>query len=365
MKKYSRELINKYINGDDIDNYSIEELENDKEFMIQVIETTNDKNFYNLCSEKLKKDYSFVKYIIYKFRNNINFICNVADYYLNHSDNELDRTELVIIMTKLIDKRNEQYQEYKVMSEAMSDSKRVQIELAKLKSNDEYANKEIGMGFLLIFDSYNSSKLVLDFYAKKLIEEIFKEYDIDLESMLHKQFGSKEKISKIGINNYMLNFIGVYDSMLASYLSTNINLMKDFYNKINAVLENWNNYSNNDEEKKFNLLFDRVHEYMEPIEFECVFTETDLLYYIGKKLGIIDKIIKYDNINSDMAKEIIDGLDDDFFENTIKLSFKDRIHYNNVKKIMSSIIFSNTIDDKKINQSNNTNKKVLKLNTIK
>lgn len=34
MKKYSKELINKYIKGEDIKNYQIEELEDDKDFMI-------------------------------------------------------------------------------------------------------------------------------------------------------------------------------------------------------------------------------------------------------------------------------------------------------------------------------------------
>ena len=48
MKKYSKELIDKYIKGEDIKNHQIEELENDKDFMIQVIKETNDKNFYNL-----------------------------------------------------------------------------------------------------------------------------------------------------------------------------------------------------------------------------------------------------------------------------------------------------------------------------
>ena len=40
MKKYSKELINKYIKGEDIENYQIEELENNKDFMIQVIKET-------------------------------------------------------------------------------------------------------------------------------------------------------------------------------------------------------------------------------------------------------------------------------------------------------------------------------------
>ena len=38
MSKYCKELIISYINGDDLGNYSVDELENDKYFMMKVIE---------------------------------------------------------------------------------------------------------------------------------------------------------------------------------------------------------------------------------------------------------------------------------------------------------------------------------------
>ena len=60
-----------------------------------------------------------------------------------------------------------------------------------------------------------------------------------------------------------------------------------------------------------------------------------------------------------MAKEIIDGLDDDFFENTIQLSFKDRIHYNNVKKIMISTLFEKNDETTKASETSNHSKKIL------
>ena len=59
MKKYSRELINRYINSEDITIYDIDELENDKDFMMQVISVSGDNNFYNLCSDNVKCDYDY------------------------------------------------------------------------------------------------------------------------------------------------------------------------------------------------------------------------------------------------------------------------------------------------------------------
>ena len=248
MKKFNKKIIDDYINGNDIEDYTIDELENDQEFMMIVIGITNDKNFYNLCSDNLRKNYNFVKFIINKFKTDIDFICKVANYYLKNTDDELLRIELIIIMMKLTETDEKKHAEYLNLSDTIFKTKRVSIEMAK-ELQDEYVSNEIGMGFLLIFDSYNSSKIVLDFYAKKIIEAIFEEYNIDLENMLHQQFNNAEQINKIGINNYMLNFISTYDSMLASYLSTNIELMQDFANKIKNIQKNWNQYNSINEKK--------------------------------------------------------------------------------------------------------------------
>ena len=56
MKNIDASLIEKYINGDDLGEYSIEQLENDKDFMTSVINYTNDVKMYSLCSDELKKD---------------------------------------------------------------------------------------------------------------------------------------------------------------------------------------------------------------------------------------------------------------------------------------------------------------------
>lgn len=361
MKKYNKEIINNYINGLEIKEYSIDELEDDKDFMIQVIELTNDKNFYKLCSEKVKKDYGFVKYLINKFKNDISFICDVADFYIDNTEDEISRIELVIVMLNLTNnKDDEKHNEYETIINTIFTTKRVQIEMGMIKLNDESASDEIGMGFLLMYDSYNSSKIILDFYAKKMIDEIFKEFDIELENVLHQQFNNPEEINKLGINNYMLNFISYYDAMLASYLSSNIYLMKDFKNKIEQVQNNWKTYININEAKRYNLILNKVHEYMEQAEIEGMLSETDLLYYIGNKLGIASKIAKYDGVSSELVEDII-KLDNELVKDALKTSFIDKVHYNNVKRIISSLAFSDENVELIDSASESKEGKVLKL----
>lgn len=46
MKKIDISLVKKYVNGEDLGEFTIEQLENDKEFMMRVISYTNDIKMY-------------------------------------------------------------------------------------------------------------------------------------------------------------------------------------------------------------------------------------------------------------------------------------------------------------------------------
>lgn len=357
MKKYSRELIINYINGNDIEEYDINELENDKLFMKKVIYFSNDEKMYKLCSDELKKDYEFVKYIVLKFQNNIDFITTVADYFLDNSDNELERTELVLIMKDLT-----QNIKYQFMSKVIYEGKRLEIDLCKLKLKDERVSSEIGMGFIYIFDLYNSSDLVLKFYAENIIEDILNEYDIDLEEMLHNNFKTAEKVNEYGLNNFMIKLISLYDQMLASYLQAHLDLLLPIKNKIIKVQKDWNKYEEKKERKRYNMMLERVHNYMK--DANSIFGETELVYYIANKLGVVEKLLKYDRISEEVFDYIRENLSDEYFKDVCKISFTDRMHYHNVKKIMTNILFKKdfeTSEDSVGTDTKNKKCKVLKI----
>lgn len=360
MKKYSKELIDKYIKGEDIKNYQIEELENNKDFMIQVIKETNDKKIYNLCSENVKKDYEMVKFLTLNYNNDLDFITSIADEYLKEIGDSLERIELALIMLDLTSKKgNEQAAKYKMIVDTIFFSKRLEVEICKAKENNDNYSKEVGMGFWYMFDLYNSSDIVMKFFAKKTIEAIFIEYDINLEQVLHSKFKNAEDINLQGINNYMINFLGMYDQMLASYVSTHIELLSDFSNKISNVIDNWKNYDEKDERKRYNDMIEQVHEYME--NTDSVMTETDILYYVAKQLGIVEKLAYYDGISNEFFEDIIEDIDikdldydnDDFVTFTINNSITERKYYLDVKKIMLNSLFGN--GQSKIAKTKDTN----------
>jgi len=351
MKKYENKLIEDYIQGNDIEGYNIEDLENDYEFMINVIEETNDKKMYNFCSDNLKKDYRLVKYLINKYNYDLDYIKNIADNFLDNVESELERIEICLIMDKYMS-REEPNNPYKVILAAVYQTKRVEIELYKHTSNDDFANNEIGMGFLLMYDLYNESTLVTDFFAEKTIIAILSENEINLEEHLHSKFKTFEDIEKYGINNYLIQFISVYDSMLSSYISTKPYLLKSLISQIKYIKLNWENYNIKEEFIMYNTLLNEVNKYMEEHEFECILTEIEMVYLVAKKLGISSKIKEYDRLDDEIYKELMESLD---YIDEKTLMLNDRIHINKVREIMLNCLDRNYPEESY--EDNNTNNK--------
>lgn len=356
MKKFSKKLIEDYIQGKEIEGYTHEELENNRDFMMQVIEVSNDKKIYNLCSDNVKKDYDFVKYIILTFKDDINFICNVADFFLKDVSDDLNRFEISIIMSNLTenDKKNS---DYCLIRDTIYTTMRVQIEGVKI-ANDDYDLQSFGMGFIVMLEYFKERKIVLNYCAKKTIQEIINEFDIDLEALLHRKFQSLNQINEIGINNYIINFVWYYDMALSKYLINHQDLMSDLSKEISDILNNWDNYDIQDERKKYNLLVEKFCNFYEQIKENTIFTETDLLFFAGKKLGILDNLIKYNILNG----IILDCMDDYFLEDTISVSDKDRIYYDMAVEVIESVLNLSSLSGKDSNnkrktKKNNLNKK--------
>lgn len=369
MKKYNKELINQYINGEDIVEYSINELEGDKDFMIQVINISNDYRFYNLCSDEVKLDYEFIKYLILKFKENIKFICLVADEFLGKSEDDFAKTELTLIMRDLTKGDETKHIEYCVAAESMYCVKRLEVEFCKGLEKDEQFSEEIGMGFWFIFDLYNGSDIILNFYIGKIIKDIFSENELDLENLLHNNFKSKEEINDMGINNFIVRFIERYDPMLSSYLSANIGYLSELRLDIQKIQNNWENYNNDKEYQKYSEAIEQVYKYWDNyVIFDGKTSVEKIMYYVADELGIGENIRKYDykvsdDVIRDLEEQSMEAMEDYYVEiphciddlnpwinknefeieedikTLINTDVETRKHYANVKRILIGVLF--------------------------
>ena len=347
VKKY---LVKKNIKGEDLGEFISKELKNDKDFMMGVISCTNDIKMYSLCSDTVKQDYEFVKYLVLKFKDNSEFIITVANNYLDNTDTDWESKELSIIMEKVLPK--ELAKKYEVLNETSYFTKRLEVEMAALK--DPKVESMIGMGFLLMFNEYNGSDIILDYYANCMIGEIIRNNNINFEKMLHTQFKSADKITEMGINNYIVNFISYYDSMLSSYVATHLDIVKPIATRIKVIQENWDKYSLVDETRRYNKMLDMVHEYMSMSDSNM--EENEVLYYVANELGIKDKVKQYDGSKEledsfkeeyefDFADDTDEEVMDDIVRFEIERNIKERLVYLTVRKIIINQLFSDRPTD--------------------
>ena len=345
MVKYDMKTVLDYISGNDIEGYELEDLENDYRFMIQVIEYTNDKKMYNLCSEEVKNNYEFVIYMVNKFKNDIDFICMVADHYLNNVNESdfLNETELLITMYELTKGKNNEYaSNCKLSCEVNFTAKRMEIEMIRAQfRDDEEVTREIQMGFWFIIDDYESSEKVLKYYAKKFVETIMSDNNMNIEVLLHEKFDTVEDLDNYGITKFLIEFIESYDTHLAYYISCNLDVLNEIKEAIEKAKTRWNIYISRDEAKKYNTLFNAVHEYMEENKYEVSYEETEILYFIGRELGINEKIAKYDYTyayyNEDPQELMIDKS---------QMSLNDFRHYKELKRMIISILSTGKVNEK-------------------
>lgn len=346
--KYGKKLIFDYITGNQINDYNIDDLENDYEFMKIIIDYTNDKNMYNLCSINVKKNYDFVKFIIDKFSYDIDFICNVADTYLDAKDNELNRMELVFTMCDLIrDKNNPNYKKYELIAKAIKMSKKVIIELYKNAiENDSKLLDVVGEGFWFIFDEYNGNDVILNSFAKEYLNDVFINRDFNLEKMIHADFDTSKDLVLYGYKNYLLNCVMMYDYNLYLYVLSNLELLDVYIEKIDKIIARWQKFISLEEYDKYNKIFNDVHEYILEYDGQMGFNETQILYFIGDEIGILEKLKKYDYLDPDYIDYLLEdiGIDKD------SMSFIDLKHYYNIKKIII-----NNLNTKKEQQQIKTN----------
>lgn len=255
--KYNTKLIWDYINGEEINN--IDELESDYKFMLEVLKITNDKNMYNLCSEEIKNNYEFIKSVIEIFIQDKKFIKQIMDEYLQkqtfnynneQEQNSNDNTyqELIFLVCDLTDSISKSIDDelivYNLKRNAIYLKERANI-VYSLRQEDYKTQQELGMGFAyLIYLIYPESKIILRYFAKRYIDEIFyNQEELTLEELVHKHFSSFEKLQEIGIKKYILNYIGYKDKYLSSYLLNNLDLIEKLEKSIMNIGNNWDNYN--------------------------------------------------------------------------------------------------------------------------
>lgn len=345
MIKYSKDLIDKYINGDDIDTYNVDELEDDINFMMQVIGISGDSNFYELCSDRVKCDYTFIKYLIFRFKDKLEFICKAADHFIENTKNPLEATEIIVIMCELTKNHHSYNRKYSSAMFTDNNVTRLMVKIYKSIEENIELKKCIGKGFYYIYEEHKGYEFTLRYYAEVMLNDIIHENYNTLENMFHQQFSSKDDIDESKLNSFFVKFVKQYDPVLANYISSNLVVLDFVKSRVKAIKSNWENYNKITEKRKYDRAIRETLDYLESAD--TIMSADEVLYYTARELGVLDKVVKYDFMPRKVKDSILQDMDIVLFEktgetfttNAINTNLNDRVIYNNAKRILYGIIF--------------------------
>ena len=347
MKK--SEVIFDYIMGNDIKNFDVEDLENDWQFMKAVIECSNDKKMYHFCSDSVKNNYEFIKFLVSKFYYDLDFIIPIVeDFLLIHKNDEdnLESFELAILLSNLPVK-DERLENYKALANVFYTAHEIQVNYTLSLSDNEKFKYEVGKGFLISKFKYSQSKIITDYIAKKNVEKIFYLTDNSLEELLHKNFENVDSITNI--NSFLINHLLMIDKYLGNYISANVNLLNDIKKEIVKIKNNWNFYIQSINDDKVDIFLKELSDYANKFDLNMFYSIAHLANYVIKELSL-DNIFKNNENYQCLRKMAVEMYEDENLEidkNDFEGTFLIGINYilNFARNLFKNNYLDRTPDD--------------------
>lgn len=280
MLRIANKLVYDYINGEDVNN--IDELENDYKFMMEVISVSGDKNLYNLCSENVKSNYEFVRFMIETFKSDKDFVDKIAtEYFDKVGSSDMTARELYFVMREIFKNYNDDrgilyniicFKIYMADKDAIS--KLIQYEYKEL------GNDNLGMGFCYVIDYHaRKSDIITRYYAKRFLNEIFYENEkMTLEEIIHSKVTNVGMLKSIGLKKFILDYVKTYDAFLSDYLFAHMDLVQNLERDINIIINNWDKFNNEMLERKNYIFQQEVNDLI--MKYNASFDYTDVCSYL-------------------------------------------------------------------------------------
>ena len=333
MRDYSF-LVKKYLNGEEIEN--LDELEDNKDFMLAAIRASKDKRLIDFCPESFLKDYDIVIGLIDIFKDDYKFCIKITQK-IKETLNAQQRMEIVCIMKKIIGKKDEELKmNYSLKAHAMYMVLRAEMDVMKKNIENEEIVEELAYGFTIFSDDFAEYPHALRYIAEQMVLEIIGEIG-DLEAEIHRLCPSKEVLERQGIVFTITNLIRPYDHALSDYVTVHPEILKVIDRKIRKIKKDYDTYDQTREKIIWDKAIEAIEYYYNEHEDECDFTFEELIYQLGEELKI-RKIIK--NYYPFIYEE------EEYLQNEDRklISIKSIKHYNIMKKMLISALKKQEIE---------------------
>ena len=213
-----------------------------KEILIN-LEASRDKEIYYSCPEELKSNFYFIVEVIEIFKDDFDFIMEVAESYLKYIpkeeiENSKEYLELSILLGENVPEGHPYYEYYKVILECLFAGIFSEMVVAK-----DYLPGVSDCGFSLLMNVYKGRENVLNYFAKRLIECVYYHNSLgSLEELVHKNYEDFGDIVEEGYEEFFIRNLTDVDYSLGEYLASNMNLLEEVCERLDYVGNNWEHY---------------------------------------------------------------------------------------------------------------------------
>lgn len=299
-------LVSDYINGEDL-NCDVEVLENNPDFMLEVLRLSMDTKMYELCSDTVKNNFNFVVGIINLFSDdNFEFVKRASKKYLEslkppenmfkvtseEAEDRIHAFEVNILVSGLKSETN--IFRMNVISTCLRDETR--IEAFRKYCNDPEIREKIGIGFLLIIDRYGTSSIIQDFYAKKFLNKIFYYDSSFLEKSIHRRYHNPSGVLEAGINSTIIDIVRENDIMLSDYIMTHPELLAGLRQDISHVVDNWDRYMERVNKFRVDAFENEISKFIDSDDNFSYVNVDGLVTYTVCRTDHEEEFIKYDSM---------------------------------------------------------------------
>ena len=330
----NNDLLFDYITGNEIDEKIINQLENNEKFMTAAIKLTNDKKLYKHCSDNLKTKYSFVKFLIEKFSEDVDFGISVAEEFITRGKpTHIENLEIVIMLGNLYDKtKNDSLVGYKFQAnmEYAGFIREIDkfIDRSEEEEKEEYEN-----GFVFIVDNFEGHPIIMDMFAKNIMEEYVNDTEYGIEIVAHGTFESYDQLEEYGHKNFILDYLGSFDYSLKEYVGNNLYLIEPVEKKLKSIKNNWECFEENLKMNQTELAFKAFYDYGDEHNINYI----NLMHEFGKiinSLNLTEIFEKYAPLEMNLIKDSLTDEFDDELDDITKHNFiKQMTSY--IKKLFS------------------------------
>ncbi len=273
---FNEETVRKYIESDDIEEYNLDELENDASFMIAVLKQSKDIKMEQFASENVKKNPKFVIEALRLCGRNISKMLMCAKLYLESaSDKErqsINYKEIVLY----IDKYRLFSDELKTekLDDITGDINKVDVfiekEAERIVDNEELkVSKNSKERFKEISENNSDSEIIKEHFARWYVYSIFHGESESLEDIINSKNIDLSMINRGEIPQFIINYIKGTDESLAKYLLTHMTFLNKLELEVNSAINRFNTKKLSDnsndylkefyENKDFNEVRDGSH----------------------------------------------------------------------------------------------------------